>query len=258
MDVDELAGNLAREVPGLLRYARSLTRDPAEAEDLVQDTLTRALQRAAGFRGDSSLTTWLHRILHNIAVDASRRNREVPVEDLADEVERRWQEDSYTVDATEVAVRAETRVDLLEALTHLPVGYRTAVVLHDAEGMTMREVAEVQGVGLPAAKQRLRRGRMMLVSELARGHERREALKGVPLRCWEARKQISDYIDGELDDDSSRRVEAHLERCPTCPPLYAAIVAATEALHGAGGRDPDTVVPPALVERLQDLVGRRP
>lgn len=258
MDVDELAGNLAREVPGLLRYARSLTRDPAEAEDLVQDTLTRALQRAAGFRGDSSLTTWLHRILHNIAVDASRRHREVPVEDLADEVERRWQQDSYTVDATEVAVRAETRADLLEALTHLPVGYRTAVVLHDAEGMTMREVAEVQGVGLPAAKQRLRRGRMMLVSELARGHERREALKGVPLRCWEARKQISDYIDGELDVDSSRRVEAHLERCPTCPPLYAAIVATTEALHGAAGRDPDTVVPPALVQRLQDLVGRRP
>lgn len=257
MDVDELAGNLAREVPGLLRYARSLTRDPAEAEDLVQDTLTRALQRAAGFRGDSSLTTWLHRILHNIAVDASRRHREVPVEDLADEVERRWQQDSYTVDATEVAVRAETRADLLEALTHLPVGYRTAVVLHDAEGMTMREVAEVQGVGLPAAKQRLRRGRMMLVSELARGHERREALKGVPLRCWEARKQISDYIDGELDVDSSRRVEAHLERCPTCPPLYAAIVATTEALHGAAGRDPDTVVPPALVQRLQDLVGRR-
>lgn len=258
MDVDELAGNLAREVPGLLRYASSLTRDPAEAEDLVQDTLTRALQRAAGFRGDSSLTTWLHRILHNIAVDASRRHRDVPVEDLADEIERRWQQDSYTVDATEVAVRAETRADLLEALTHLPVGYRTAVVLHDAEGMTMREVAEVQGVGLPAAKQRLRRGRMMLVSELARGHERREALKGVPLRCWEARKQISDYIDGELDVDSSRRVEAHLERCPTCPPLYAAIVATTEALHGAAGRDPDTVVPPALVQRLQDLVGRRP
>ncbi|HSJ22411.1 MAG TPA: sigma-70 family RNA polymerase sigma factor [Nocardioidaceae bacterium] len=258
MDVDELAGSLAREVPGLLRYARSLTKDPAHAEDLVQDTLTRALERAAGFRGDSSLTTWLHRILHNIAVDESRRHREVAAEHVADEVERRWQQDSYTVDATEVAARAETRADLLEALTHLPVGYRTAVVLHDAEGMTVREVAQVQGVSLPAAKQRLRRGRMMLVSELARGHERRAALKGVPLRCWEARKQISDYIHGELDIDSSRRVEAHLERCPTCPPLYAAIVATTEALHGAARRDPDTVVPPALVQRLHALAARRP
>ncbi len=257
MDADELAGGLAMEVPGLLRYARSLTQDPARAEDLVQDTLTRALERAAGFRGESSLTTWLHRILHNIAVDSARRNREVPAEDVADEVERRWQQDSYTVDATEVAARAETRADLREALTHLPVGYRAAVVLHDAEGMTMREVAHVLGLGLPAAKQRLRRGRMMLVSELARGQERREALKGVPLRCWEARGRISDYIDHELDVDASRRVEAHLERCPTCPPLYAAIVATTAALNGAAARDPDTVVPPALVQRLHDLAARR-
>ncbi|MCA1781334.1 MAG: zf-HC2 domain-containing protein [Intrasporangiaceae bacterium] len=98
----------------------------------------------------------------------------------------------------------------------------------------------------------------MLVTELARGHERREALKGVPLRCWEARKQIGEFIDGELDVQSARRVERHLERCPTCPPLYAAIVATTEALHGGAGRDPDTVVPPALVQRLQGLVVRRP
>ncbi len=256
MDVDELAGSLGGEVPGLLRYARSLTTDPAHAEDLVQDTLTRALERAAGFRGDSSLTTWLHRILHNLAVDAARRNRELAADDVADEVERRWQQDSYTVDATEVAVRAETRDDLLEAMAHLPVAYRAAVVLHDAEGMTMREVAQVQGVGLPAAKQRLRRGRMMLVSELARGHERREALKGVPLRCWEARSRISDYVDGELEDGSSRRVEKHLERCPTCPPLYAALVATTEALRESAGRDPDTVVPPALAQRLQRLSPR--
>ena len=259
MDVEELADAMAGEIPGLLRYARSLTTDSARAEDLVQETLTRALERAEGFRGESSPATWLHRILHNIAVDAMRRDREVPAEDVvADEVERRWQRDSYTVDATEVAARAETRADLLEALAHLPVGYRTAVVLHDAEGMTMREVAQVQGVGLPAAKQRLRRGRMMLVTELARGHERREALKGVPLRCWEARKQISEYIDGELDGRSALRVERHLEKCPTCPPLYAAIVATTESLHGLPGRDPDTVVPPALVQRLQDPDLRRP
>jgi RNA polymerase sigma-70 factor, ECF subfamily len=89
-----------------------------------------------------------------------------------------------------------SRTGLLEALTHLPVIYRSAVLLHDAEGMTMAQVAAVQGVAMPAAKQRLRRGRMRLVSEPARGHERCEALKGVPLRCWEAREQVSEYIDG--------------------------------------------------------------
>lgn len=255
MDVTDLGDRLVPEMPGLLRYARSLTSDPGRAEDLVQETLSRALQRAEQFRGEASLATWLHRILHNLAVDTARRDREVPAQDVvADEVERRWRQDAYTVDSVEVAARAETRAGLLEALTHLPVIYRSAVLLHDAEAMTMAQVAAVQGVSLPAAKQRLRRGRMMLVSELARGHERREVLKGVPLRCWEARKQVSDYIDGELEPQVARRVEMHLEKCPTCPPLYAAIVATTDALHDLSGRDPDTVIPPALIERLAKTV----
>lgn len=251
MDVTDLGERLVPEMPALLRYARSLTSDPGRAEDLVQETLTRALQRAGQFRGEASLATWLHRILHNLAVDTARGQREMPAQEVvADEVERRWRQDAYTVDAVEVAAGAETRIGLLEALTHLPVIYRSTVLLHDAEGMPMTQIATVQGVSLPAAKQRLRRGRMMLVSELARGHERREALKGVPLRCWEARKQVSDYIDGELDPQVARRVEMHLEKCPTCPPLYAAIVATTDALHDLSGRDPDTVIPPALIQRL--------
>ena len=251
MNVADLGGRLVPEMPGLLRYARSLTGDPGRAEDLVQEALTKALLSAEQFRGEASLATWLHRILHNLAVDAARRDREVPAQDVvADEVERRWRQDGYTVDAVEVTARAETRDGLLEALTHLPVIYRSAVLLHDAEGMTMAQVAAVQEVGLSAAKQRLRRGRMMLVSELARGHERRAALRGVPLRCWEARKQVSDYMDGELDPQVARRVEMHLEKCPTCPPLYAALVATTDALHDLSGRDPDTVIPPALIQRL--------
>ena len=78
MERSELGRQLADQVPGLLRYARSITTDPGRAEDLVQDTLVRALERVASFRGDASLATWLHRILHNLSVDQLRRAREVP------------------------------------------------------------------------------------------------------------------------------------------------------------------------------------
>lgn len=251
MDAADLEDRLVSAMPGLLRYARSLTSDAGHAEDLVQETLARALQKRDQFRGQSSLATWLHRILHNLAVDSARRDRELAADDVVvAAVEQRWREDTYTVDAGEVAARAETRATLLEALTHLPVGYRSAVLLHDAEGMTMTEVARIQGISLPAAKQRLRRGRMMMVAELARGHERRVALRGVPLRCWEARKQVSDYIDGELEPRLAHRVELHLEKCPTCPPLYASLVSATEALSDLTRRDPDTVIPAAMIDRL--------
>lgn len=108
-------------VPGLLRYARVLTRDPVAAEDLVQDTVVRALERAGDFRGDSSPATWLHRILHHRFVDVVRATRTEPVDadELAERVEADWRDDSYTVDAETVVLRAETAEDLRDAIIHL-------------------------------------------------------------------------------------------------------------------------------------------
>ena len=273
MHADDVAAALPAELPGLLRFARTLTRDGDRAQDLVQETAVRALERAESYRGDAPLGSWLRRILHNLAVDRGRRDHEIPAEDIAEQVEQRWRADDYTVDAAEVIARAETRADLEDALIHLPVIYRSAVLLHDAEGMTMARIADLQGVGLPAAKQRLRRGRMMLVSALAEGHERRAALAGVPLRCWDARQRVSDYLDGVLPLAEAGVLEKHLESCPTCPPLYVSLVSARDALGGLGRdartrdprtrdprtrdpRDPDTVVPPDLAARLVQRAAR--
>ncbi len=246
------ADALVAEIPGLWRFARTLLRNDADAEDLVQETLARALERRTAFRGDSGLATWLHRIAHNLAVDGFRRKeREVDIDD----VEGRWRDDDYTVDADAVAERAHDRAELEDALVHLPFVARAAVLLHDVEGWTVREIAEMSDIGLPAAKQRLRRGRMALVSELARNAERRVALDGVPLRCWDARRLVSDYLDGELPTADAEGVEAHLRSCPTCPPLYAGLV---EAQLGLGVlRDPDSVIDPRTAERLRSkLAGR--
>lgn len=214
--------------------------------------MLRALQRAESFRAEASLATWLHRILHNLAVDRFRADREDATEDIVREVEEKWREDSYSVDAATVVERAQTREELEDALVRLPVIYRTAVVLHDAEGITVAEIADIQDVGLPAAKQRLRRGRMMMVDALEQGRERREALRGVPLRCWDARSKVSDYMDDDLPASDRALVERHLETCPTCPPLYAGLVG-TRAAMGAL-RDADTVVPTPLAERINELL----
>lgn len=238
-------------LPGLLRYALTLTRDQDRAEDLVQDTITKALERTDQFRGDSSVATWLHRILYHRFVDSVRRERAEPVdeESLARAVEAAWQDDHYTVDAQAVLERAETRAELYDALLRLPVHYRSAVVLHDVEGLAVAELAEVAEISLAAAKQRLRRGRNMLVSALAGGVERRKATSGVPMTCWSARSRIDDYLADELPATERTQVEQHLAGCPTCPALYASIVGVTAAL--GGWRDPDSVVPPGLAERVR-------
>lgn len=241
---------VAEHAPALYRFARHLVRDPDEAEDLVQETFLRAYRARRRFRGDAPVRVWLRRILHNLAVDRARRDREIP----AGEIEERWMDDAYTVDAEAVVERAERREELEDALVRLPFIYRSAVLLHDVEGWTVERIAETLGIGVPAAKQRLRRGRMMLVSALASGHERRAALKGIPLRCWDARRKVSEYLDGGLSASERAALEAHLARCPTCPPLYACLAGVCERLGGM--RDPDTVIPPDLAERVTRALER--
>lgn len=248
----DINADLAEHTAMLYAFAMGVTRDPHLASDLVQDTFIRAMERSNQYRGDAPLGAWLRRILHNLAIDRARRSaHEVVVED----VEKRWHDDEYTVDPAAVAARAETRSELEDGLVRLPFIYRSAVLLHDVEGWTVREIAETADISLPAAKQRLRRGRMALVSALAEGHERRKRLEGVPMRCWDARRHVSDYLDGSLDRATAQIVESHLERCPTCPPLYASLVDAHERLGDL--RDPDTVVPPDVEAAILEVLARR-
>jgi RNA polymerase sigma-70 factor, ECF subfamily len=243
---------LAAALVELYPFALSITRDPDLAADLIQDAWLRASRSVGQWRGDAPLASWLRRIIHNLAIDSSRRSgREV----LAEEVEQRWRDDEYSVDAAVVAERAQTREELEDALARLPFIYRSVVMLHDVEGWTVADIAILLEVGLPAAKQRLRRGRMMLVTAIADGQERRANLKGVPMRCWDARQHVSEYLNGDLDAETGTLLERHLEICPTCPPLYASLVGVRAELGGL--RNPDAVIPPELAERLLDRRSRR-
>jgi RNA polymerase sigma-70 factor (ECF subfamily) len=249
-DRDAFSERLVAELPGLLRYARTLVRDAQQAADLVQDTVVRALEKAESFRNESLLRTWLHRILHNLAVDQGRKRRDDSI-DVSDDslgrIELLWQDDRYTVDAAAVVEQAEAREQMQDALLRVPLLYRSTVVLHDVEGLRMTEVADIQQIGLAAAKQRLRRGRMMLVSELNRPMPRLSPT-GVPMRCWDARSKVSDYLDSELSRRDQGLLETHLATCPTCPPLYAGLVGVRDALGSR--RDPDDVIPQRILDRI--------
>lgn len=246
MNDDELRDEIVRSLPGLIGFARSLLRDAEAAADLVQDTAERAWRSRSSFRGDSSVQSWLRRIAHNLAIDRYRRPQHEFSDEAIDEI---WQGDHYTVDTESVLERAELREELEDALARLPFVNRVAVVLHDIEGLSTTEIAGIVDAGVAAVKQRLRRGRMQLVSALASGADRRTALRGVPMRCWDARQLVSDYLDGHVDEAERAQLERHLASCPTCPPLYASLVGVTARLNEL--RDRDSVIPPDLRARLE-------
>jgi RNA polymerase sigma-70 factor (ECF subfamily) len=252
IEADAFADALVGELPRLVRLATRLVRDPDQAEDCAQETIVGAWRRRDQLRDREALAGWLRRSLVNRIIDRSRAHHD---ELDIDAVERDWHDDHYSVAPERVLERAELRDDLEDALARLPVLYRVTVLLHDVLGWTGPEIASAMSAGLPATKQRLRRGRMMLVSALAEDDERRQASLAQPLRCWRARRHVSAYLDGELDEPTRHAVEAHLASCPTCPPLYASLVGVRATLGGL--RDPDTVVEASMAERIREHLDRQ-
>jgi RNA polymerase sigma-70 factor (ECF subfamily) len=146
---------LEAHIPRLRRYALALMRDRVEADDLVQDTLERALRKASLWRRDSDLRAWLFTIMHNVHVNRLRRElRNVTVPELDGEIE------NLSVDADQDAA-LEAR-DLTAALARLPVGLRSVVLLVGLEQLSYQEAASVLGVPVGTVMSRLSRGRERL------------------------------------------------------------------------------------------------
>lgn len=132
----------------LLNYLTALLGRRADAEDVAQTTLVKAWHALPRFRGDAALRTWLRRIATNEAFNARRRRTEVLLGDTLPEIE------TPTSGAALVA-----RDALMHVLGTLPYPYRESIVLRHVEELSMEEIAAQTGVGLSAAKMRLKRAR---------------------------------------------------------------------------------------------------
>ncbi len=127
--------------------------DREEAADAVQEALLSAYRRADGFRGDSAVTTWLHRIVVNACLDRIRRRTARPTTPLNDlDPAQRGDE----------SAAAELRIDVDRALSALPPGQRLALVLVDMHGLPVADVAQILGVAEGTVKSRCARGRAAL------------------------------------------------------------------------------------------------
>ena len=145
---------LADHIAALNRYARALLGDRNEAEDLVQDCLTRALSRAHLWRPGTDLRAWLFTILHNIHINNMRsRQAHVAAEDMTFGRNRRGMAASPDQDA-----RLELR-DLARALDSIPDEQREVLLLVGMEGMSYEEAARVLRVPIGTIMSRVARGR---------------------------------------------------------------------------------------------------
>jgi RNA polymerase sigma-70 factor (ECF subfamily) len=140
--------------------------DPDEAADALQDAMISAFRRAGDFRGDSAVTTWLHRIVVNASLDRLRRKAARPVTAAGDERVLEAVAGSFPF-SSDPADSSGIRMDVDSALRMLPDHQRAALVLVDMFGYPVAEVAEILGISVGTVKSRCARGRARLAPLLA-------------------------------------------------------------------------------------------
>jgi len=158
-------------VDSLYGTALRLTRRPADAEDLVQDTYLKAFRSSSQFARGTNLKAWLFTILHNTFRNMRRHDGRNPIE-----VDSEAVESAQALDASGAAShtpeqllsRATLDADLQAALDNLPDSFRQAVWLRDVEEFSYAEIAAMTGVPIGTVMSRISRGRRMLYERLAR------------------------------------------------------------------------------------------
>lgn len=163
-DPDAFNELVRRHRDRLWAVALRTTRNPEDAADAVQDALISAFRNAASFRGQSAVTTWLHRIVVNACLDLGRRKASRPSVPLRDE------EAFQPADPRDRIAERELGIAVEEALGNLPEDQRAAIVLVDVQGFPVADAAEALGVPIGTIKSRCARGRARLA--VALGHLR--------------------------------------------------------------------------------------
>jgi RNA polymerase sigma-70 factor, ECF subfamily len=166
-------------LPQLYSAALRLTRNPSDAEDLVQETLLRGFRGYAGFKAGTNLRAWMYRILTNTFINRyrqqSRQPTEVELGDLEDMyLYRRLGEGTGAArSAEEEALERFVDDDVKAAVESLPEAFRIPVLLADVEGFSYKEIAKIMGVPIGTVMSRLHRGRKALEKALWEFSERR-------------------------------------------------------------------------------------
>jgi RNA polymerase sigma-70 factor (ECF subfamily) len=143
---------LEQQIPRLRRYARALTRNRDRADDLVQDVLSRALEKEQFWQPGTNLGAWLFTIMHNQNVNNVRRDVRVSATFDIELI-------STTLPATTDPSASRKMVELDRALARLPLGQRQVILLVGLEGMSYEETSGILGIPVGTVRSRLSRGR---------------------------------------------------------------------------------------------------
>jgi RNA polymerase sigma-70 factor (ECF subfamily) len=182
-DRDAFDALVARHEQRAYRFAYHLTRDPDDAADIVAESFVRVHRALPNFRGGSSFTTWLYRILTNCYLDLRKRDRSRPASSLDSILEGRLSDASGLVESSasgpeEQAFRSAREDTIQAAIRKLPEYQRAMLIMFHVEMLSYEEIADALDLPVGTVKSRLNRARLSLRELLGRNMELFDVTRG--------------------------------------------------------------------------------
>jgi RNA polymerase sigma-70 factor, ECF subfamily len=245
-----------------------------DAEDTMQEVLLKAIPYLAKFDSPKALTTWLYTVARNRCWMSRRKSKFAPREHLSLE--------ELMPDAMELnllgtmadagpspersAIAGQETKQLQQAILRVPPPYRLVLVLHDVEELSTDEIARILNLKEGNVRVRLHRARLFVRKELSRpapepgGAAQDVAAPNSPAgskgkqarlrHCRQIFANLSDYLDGALDDTLCKELERHMEGCKPCEAFLASLRNSIEQTRSLPGEQPDRLAATRVRGRL--------
>jgi RNA polymerase sigma-70 factor, ECF subfamily len=200
-----------------------------DAEDTMQDVLLKAVPYLPKIESPKALAVWLYKVAQNRCWMSRRRSKFAPKETIALED---LMPDASELESLTTAAHTSPEASVLSredservqrAIQQIPPQYRMILVLHDMEELDTSEVAQIMGLREGTVRVRLHRARLMLRRELSQAGNGKKPTRRAgksktekPLQCRKMFAQLSEYLDGRVDEVSCDHIQKHLQDCPPC------------------------------------------
>jgi RNA polymerase sigma-70 factor, ECF subfamily len=246
---------LDRHQGRVFRFGMKMCGAEEDAKDILQETLLAAARNMDGFRGSSSVSTWLYAIARSFCIKKRRTSKFAPehLESLeGGEGGAHETADARRSPEEDVAGR-QVKDALQGAIARLEPMYREVLVLRDVEGLSAAEVAEVLGITVEAVKSRLHRARVAVRDQVAPllGVEEPTAPAPGPA-CPDVLGLFSQRLEGEISANVCEELEQHLHGCPRCSARCDSLRASLQLCRQAG----DETVPPRIEHSVRTALKR--
>lgn len=249
-----------------------------DAEDTMQEVLLKSVPYLERFDSPAALSTWLYKVARNRCWMSRRRSKFAPREHLsleelmpdADEMQQLAALPAASGSQEKAAIATQELARVQQAILKVPPSYRLVLVLHDVEELSTGEIAQVLNLTEGNVRIRLHRARLFLRKQLAqhtapefisnapkgavngggKGSRNREGRTCSP-RCKQIFRNLSEYLDGALDETLCSELERHMSGCKPCQSFLDSLRNSVEHTHSIPRQSPDAHVSAAARAQMR-------